>query len=69
MKKIQGFVFASIHKSADGARAVNCAQWKSREDFEAMTRNPEAQSHMKPISEIATADFHLYENVDSTELS
>ncbi len=69
MKGIKGFVPANIHKSADGVRVVNYAQWKSREDFEAMRKNPEAQAHMKPILEIAQADFHLYEVVDSFELS
>lgn len=69
MKGVNGFVSASIHKSADGVRVVNYAQWKSREDFEAMIKNPEAQAHMKPITEIAQADFHLYEVVDSFQRS
>ncbi len=68
MKDVKGFVSANIHKSGDGVRVVNYAQWKSREDFEAMIKNPEAQAHMKPIMEIAQADFHLYEVVDSFEL-
>jgi quinol monooxygenase YgiN len=69
MKSVSGFVSANIHKSLDGERVVNYAQWRSREDFEAMVKNPEAQAHMKPIMEIAKADFHLYEVVDSFELS
>ena len=69
MKVINGFVSANIHQSADGTRVVNYAQWKTREDFEAMVKNPEAQKHMRPIAEIATADFHLYEVVDSFEVS
>ena len=69
MKNVSGFVSANIHKSLDGARVVNYAQWQSREDFEAMTKNPEAQAHMKPIMEIAKADFHLYEVADTFELS
>jgi len=69
MKNVSGFVSANIHKSLDGVRVVNYAQWKSREDFEAMSKSPEAQAHMKPVMEIAKADFHLYEVVDSFELS
>ncbi len=69
MKNISGFVSANIHKSLDGVRVVNYAQWRSREDFEAMAKNPEAQAHMKPIMEIAKADFHLYEVADTFELS
>lgn len=67
MKHVPGFVSASIHRSIDGERVVNYAQWKSREDFEAMVKNPEAEAHMKPIKEIATADFHLYELADSID--
>lgn len=69
MKNVSGFVSANIHKSLDGVRVVNYAQWRSREDFEAMSKLPEAQAHIKPIMEIAAADFHLYEVADTFELS
>jgi quinol monooxygenase YgiN len=69
MKHVPGFISANIHKSLDGVRVVNYAQWRSQEDFAAMVGNPEAQAHMKPILEIAQADFHLYEVADSFELS
>jgi quinol monooxygenase YgiN len=64
MKKLPGFVSANIHKSLDGVRVANYAQWRSREDFEAMLQNPEALTHMKPIMEIAKFDAHLYEVVE-----
>lgn len=67
MNEIKGFVSANIHKSFDGTRVTNYAQWKSREDFETMIRNPAAQAHMKPITDIATFDAHLYEVIDSFE--
>jgi hypothetical protein len=44
-------------------------QWKSREDFDAMVKNPEAKAHIKPIMGIAETDFHLHEVADSLELS
>ena len=69
MKNIPGFVSASIHKSADGVRVTNYAQWRSREDFAAMLKNPEATAHMKPITEIATFDAHTYEVVESMSAS
>ena len=69
MKNLPGFVSANIHKSADGVRVANYAQWRSREDFEAMLKNPEATAHMKPISEIATFDAHLYEVVENLSVS
>ena len=68
MKNIAGFISASIHKSLDGERVVNYAQWRSAEDFKAMTKMPEAQAHMKQISEIATPDFHLYEVAEAFEV-
>lgn len=58
MKNIPGFISASIHKSLDGVRVVNYAQWRSQRDFEAMRNNPGAQAHMKPLMEISKPDFH-----------
>ena len=69
MKQLPGFVTANIHKSADGVRVANYAQWRSREDFEAMLKNPEATAHMKPISEMVTSDAHLYEVVEGMSAS
>jgi hypothetical protein len=65
MKGLPGFVSATIHKSLDGVRVANYAQWRSSEDFEAMLKNPEATAHMKPIMEIAQFDAHLYKVVES----
>ncbi len=64
-----GFVSANIHRSVDGVRVVNYAQWRRREDFEAMLKNPEAQMHMQPIMEIAKFDAHLYEVIETLSVS
>jgi heme-degrading monooxygenase HmoA len=69
MKHVPGFVSANIHKSLDGVRVVNYAQWRSREDFEAMLKDPEAAAHMKPITEIAQFDAHLYQVVETMSVS
>jgi quinol monooxygenase YgiN len=61
MNKQPGFVSANIHKSLDGTRVANYAQWRSREDFEAMLANPAAAAHMREIAKIASFDAHLYE--------
>lgn len=63
VRHIPGFISANIHKSLDGTRVTNYAQWRSKEDFEAMLKNPEAVRHMGPIRTIATHDPHLYEVV------
>jgi heme-degrading monooxygenase HmoA len=65
MKHQPGFVSASIHKSFDGARVVNYAQWRSREDFEAMRRSPAARPHMEAAAAMAEFDPILCEVADS----
>ncbi len=65
MSHVPGFVAVNIHKSLDGERVANYAQWRSREDFEAMLKNPVALAHMKPIMEIAKFDARLYEVMET----
>lgn len=60
MRFLTGFISANIHQSDDGTRVVNYAQWRSRADFEAMMKNPEAQKHMRAVTTIAKADPHWY---------
>lgn len=57
------FISASFHKSSDGTRIVNYAQWKNKEDFEAMLQNPEAKKHLEEALKLAQPDPHLYEVV------
>ncbi len=62
MSKLPGFVSANLHKSLDGTKVVNYAQWRSREAFEAMLGNAEAVVHMKEAEKIAEKfEPHLYE--------
>jgi quinol monooxygenase YgiN len=62
MRKQPGFVSANIHRSLDGRRVTNYAQWRSREAFEAMLQNQEAAEHMGEAARIAeTFEPHLYE--------
>lgn len=53
MKKQPGYVSANIHKSLDGTRVTNYAQWKSQEAFQAMLKNQEAAVHMAEAARIA----------------
>lgn len=51
-----------IHKSLDGTRVANYAQWRSKEAFEAMLRDREAAEHMGEAAKIAERfEPHLYE--------
>lgn len=60
MKRQPGFVSADIHKSLDGTRVVNHAQWRSEEHFKRMMDNPEAGEHMKNAAALAKHEPHLY---------
>ncbi|MBR1232954.1 antibiotic biosynthesis monooxygenase [Bradyrhizobium sp. AUGA SZCCT0182] len=46
MKRQPGFVSANIQRSLSGKHVANYAQWRSKEYFEAMQRNPECKEHM-----------------------
>ena len=64
ISKLPGYVSANFHRSLDGTRVVTYAQWRTREDFEAMLQNPGAQQHLQLTAELATSfEPHLYEVV------
>ncbi len=63
MKHRPGFVAANIHRSEDGIRVVNYAQWRSRDDFNAMLQDPGAIPHMRAAGEMADAEPKLFEIV------
>src|SRR5215467_5258769 len=60
MRHLPGFVSANIHKSLDGKRVVNYAQWQTAGHFESMLKNPEASKHMEQATRLAKPDPHLY---------
>ena len=53
MRHLPGFLSANIHRSLDGKRVVNYAQWENMAAFEAMRKNPDAIPHMKAAAELA----------------
>ena len=61
MSKQPGYVAANIHRSLDGTKVANYAQWRSREDFQALADNPEAAEHMRRARELGTFEPGLYE--------
>lgn len=65
MRHLPGFISANIHKSVDGTRVINYAQWRSREDFEAMKKNPSVGPHMQAAAALAKFEPILCEVVDS----
>lgn len=54
MRHIPGFVSANVHRSIDGTKVVNYAQWETQDAFTAMLRHPEARPYLEQLSEIGT---------------
>lgn len=65
MCELPGFVAANIHRSADGTRVVNYAQWRSITDFEAVASDPRAAVHMRRAAALARFDPIVCEVVHS----
>ena len=65
MKHMPGFISANIHRSLDGSRVVNYAQWNSMDAFEAMRKNPKAISHMQAAAALAQFEPILCEVSDA----
>jgi heme-degrading monooxygenase HmoA len=63
MSQLEGFISANLHKSLDGTKVVNYAQWKSKEAFEKMLKNPTAITQMNDAFLIEKVDGSLYEVV------
>lgn len=57
---LPGIVSATLHRSKDGTRVVNYAQWKSAENWENLTRIG-SESWFREMGKYATPDAHLYE--------
>jgi quinol monooxygenase YgiN len=68
MRHLPGFISATIHRSLDGAKVVNYAQWRSKEDFAALMSNPEAVAHMKAAAVLASFDPILCEVAESVSV-
>jgi quinol monooxygenase YgiN len=65
MRHLPGFISASIHRSVDGTKVINYAQWRSRDDFAALRNNPQAATHMQAAAALAKFDPIVCEVVDS----
>src|SRR5580698_10192267 len=66
MQHLPGFISASIHRSIDGTKVINYAQWRSQADFSAMKENPKARPHMQAAAALASFEPIVCGVVDST---
>jgi heme-degrading monooxygenase HmoA len=53
MRHLDGFVSANIHKSLDGTRVANYAQWRDEAAFRAMQTDQRAKEHMGGAAALA----------------
>jgi len=61
-----GMIGAALHRSTDGTRVVNYAQWRSVEDFENFVKKYREQMEARrPLAQ--RVDPHLYEVVSLFE--
>ena len=61
MSKRSGFISANIHKSLGGTQVINYVQWRSKEDFEAISNSPETMVHIDEIKKLAKGNTSFYE--------
>lgn len=69
LRHLTGFVSANVHRSFDGTKVVNYAQWESREAFQAMLAKPDAHSWLEQLAEIGTPAPVLCEVVSTHHAS
>ena len=61
-----GMIGAALHRSTDGTRVVNYAQWRSEEDFENFVQKYREQMEARRLAALRV-DPHLYEVVYLSE--
>jgi quinol monooxygenase YgiN len=54
IRHLPGFVSANIHRSLDGSKVVNYAQWESVDAFNVMLQSPEASAYIRKLGDIGT---------------
>src|SRR5215471_12951227 len=60
VKQEPGFIGAALHRSTDGTRVVNYAQWRSEADYSSFVKKYSAQfATFGPLA--SRIDPHLYE--------
>ena len=58
-----GFLSSTLHRGTDGAKVTMVAQWRSREDYEAMRADPGPRPFLEEALTIARFDPGMYEVV------
>ncbi len=56
-----GFISASLHRSLDGAKVTMYAKWRSKDDYEAMRKDPAPLPFFQRALAIAKFEPGMYE--------
>ncbi len=67
VEKLPGFISANVHKSFEGTRIVSYAQWKTKEDYQAVYTNSQAIPILDELKKISKFSWNLYEVVYTTD--
>ena len=59
VKTQPGFVSANIHKSIDGKKLINYAQWLNQESFEQFKNNEDIQKHAEFLEKHDTKTIEM----------
>jgi quinol monooxygenase YgiN len=65
IRHLPGFISANLHRSLDGTKVVNYAQWANQEAFAAMLQNADVRPHLEEIQHIGQAAPILCEVVST----
>lgn len=69
MRHMPGFISANLHLSRDRRHVANYAQWRSKEDLEAMMKNPDAGVHMREAASLAISYDPIYYDLRESHLA
>jgi len=63
VRHADGFISSGLHRSLDGTKVTMYAQWRSREDYNAMRNDPAGTQYFQQALEIASFEPGMYEVV------
>jgi len=65
VRKIPGFISASLHRSIDGTKVTMYAQWESITHYQNMRNNSTASPYLEEALKIAKFEPGMYEVVET----
>ena len=60
---VDGFVSSNVHRSLDGTRVINYAQWASEEALDAVHENPDLEPYVERIDALVISSTPILTTV------